>query len=44
MIANLLLLGCVLNATGWLVQAATLLEITIQLVHDIIGHGYSYIL
>ena len=36
-------LGCPLNATGWLVQAATLLEITTRLVDDI-GHGFSYIL
>ena len=36
-------LGCPLNATGWLVQATTLLEITTQLVDDI-GHGFSYIL
>ena len=35
-------LGCPLNATGWLVQAATLLEITTRLVDDI-GHGFSYI-
>ena len=36
-------LGCSLNATGWLVQAATLLKITAWLVHDV-GHGFSYIL
>ena len=36
-------LGWPLNATGWLVQAATLLEITNWLVDDI-GHGFSYIL
>ena len=35
--------GCPLNATGRLVQAATLLEITTRLVDDI-GHGFSYIL
>ena len=29
-----------LSATGWLVQVATLLEITKQLVDDI-GHGFS---
>ena len=28
-------LGCQLNATGWLVQATTLLEITTRLVDDI---------
>ena len=28
------------TTTGWLVQAATLLEITTQLVDDI-GHGFS---
>ena len=32
-------LKCPLNATSWLAQAATLLEITIQLVD--IGHGYD---
>ena len=36
-------LGCPLNATGRLVQAATLLEIITWLVDDI-GHGFSYIL
>ena len=36
-------LGCPLNATGWLVQATTLLEITIWLVDDI-GHWFSYVL
>ena len=36
-------LGCPLNATGWLVQAATLLEIITRLVDDI-GHRFSYIL
>ena len=36
-------LGCTLNVTGWLVQAATLLEITIQLVDDI-GPGFSYVM
>ena len=36
-------LGCPLNTTGWLVQATTLLEITIQLVDDI-GHELSYVL
>ena len=38
-------LGCPLNATGWLVQATTLLEITIrlQLVDDI-DHWFSYVL
>ena len=36
-------LGCSLNATGWLVQATTLLEITTWLV-DVIGHGFSYVL
>ena len=35
--------GCPLNATGWLVQATTLLEITIRLVDDI-GHWFSYVL
>ena len=35
-------LRCSLNATGWLIQAATLMEITTQLVNDI-EHGYSYI-
>ena len=34
-------LGCWLNATGWLVQAAILLEITTRLVYDI-GHGFGY--
>ena len=34
---------CSLTATGWLVQAATLLEITTRLVDDI-GHGFNYIL
>ena len=33
-------LGCPLNATGWLVQATTLLKITIQLVDDI-GYWFS---
>ena len=36
-------LGCPLNATGCLVQATTLLEITTWLVNDI-GHGFSYVL
>ena len=36
-------LGCSLSATGWLVQAATLLKITTWLIHDV-GHGFSYIL
>ena len=36
-------LECPLNATGWLVQATTLLEITTRLVDDI-GHGFSYVL
>ena len=36
-------LGCLLNVTGWLVQAATLLEITNWLVDDI-DHGLRYIL
>ena len=36
-------LGCPLNATGWLVQATILLKITTQLVDDI-GHRFSYIL
>ena len=36
-------LGCPLNATGWLVQATLLLEITTWLV-DHIGHGFSYVL
>ena len=36
-------LGCSLNATGWLVQVATLLKITTWLVHDV-GHGFNYIL
>ena len=36
-------LGCPLNATGWLLQAAILLEIAIWLVHDV-GHGFIYIL
>ena len=36
-------LGCPLSATGWLVQAATLLKITTWLIHDV-GHGFSYIL
>ena len=36
-------LGCPLNAAGWLVQATTLLEITTQLVNDI-DHGFSYVL
>ena len=31
-----------LNATGWLVQATTLLEIATRLVDDI-GHGFSYV-
>ena len=35
-------LGCSLNATVWLVQAATLQKITTGLVHDV-GHGCSYI-
>ena len=30
-------------ATGWLVQATTLLEITTRLVDDI-GHVFSYVL
>ena len=34
---------CSLNATGWLVQAATMLKIITWLVHDV-GHGFSYIL
>ena len=34
---------CSLTATGWLVQAATLLEITTRLADDI-GHGFNYIL
>ena len=34
---------CLLNATGWLVQAIALLEITTWLVDDI-GHGFSYVL
>ena len=33
-------LGYLLNATGWLVQAATMLEITTRLVSHI-GHGFS---
>ena len=37
------MLGCPLSATGWLVQAATLLKITTWLIHDV-GHGFSYIL
>ena len=36
-------LRCPLNATGWPVQLATLLEITTRLV-DYIGRGFSYIL
>ena len=36
-------LGCPLDATGRLVQATTLLEITIQLVDDI-DHWFSYVL
>ena len=36
-------LGCPLNASGCLVQATTLLEITTRLVDDI-GHGFSYVL
>ena len=36
-------LGCPLNATGWLVQATTLLEITIRLDDDI-GYWFSYVL
>ena len=36
-------LGCPLKATGWLLQAITLLEITTQMVDDIC-HGFSYIL
>ena len=36
-------LGCPLDATGRLVQATTLLEITIRLVDDI-DHGFSYVL
>ena len=36
-------LGCPLNATGRLVQATTLLEITIWLVDDI-DHWFSYVL
>ena len=36
-------LGCPLNATGWLVQATTLLEITIRLVDDT-SHWFSYVL
>ena len=35
--------GCPLNATGWLLPAATLLEITTSLISDI-GHGFSFIL
>ena len=34
-------LGYPLNASGWLVQADTLLEITTRLVYDI-GNGFSY--
>ena len=41
-VRHLWVLGCPLNANGWLVQAATLLEITTWLVDDI-GHGFSYI-
>ena len=37
------MLRCPLNATGWLVQAITLLEITTRLVDDI-GHGFSNVL
>ena len=29
-----------MNATGWLVQVATLLEITAGLIDDV-GHGFS---
>ena len=36
-------LRCPLNATGWLVQATTLLEIATRLVDDV-GHGFSYVL
>ena len=36
-------LRCPLSATGWLVQATTLLEIPTRLVDDI-GHGFSYVL
>ena len=36
-------LGCSLNATVWLVQAATLLKITTWLIHDV-DHGFIYIL
>ena len=36
------ILGYLLSATGWLVQAATLLEITMWLMDDI-DHGYSFI-
>ena len=34
--------GCPLNATGWLVQAVTLLVITTQLVNRI-GHAWVYL-
>ena len=36
-------LGCSLNATGWLVQAIVLPKITNWIIHDI-GYGFSYIL
>ena len=36
-------LRCSLNATGWLIQVATLLKITTWLIHDV-GYGFSYIL
>ena len=46
-VQHLQVLGCALNATGWLVQAIALLEITLleitpQLIHDI-GHGLNHI-
>ena len=36
-------LRCTLNATGWFVQAATLLKITTWHIHDV-GYDSSYIL
>ena len=41
-VRHLQVLMCPLNATSWLAQVTTLLEIITRLVDDI-GHGFSYI-
>ena len=41
-VRHLLVFGCPLNATGRVVQAATLQKITTWLIHDV-GHGFIYI-